>query len=1728
MASEKVAAEPEGRRRALVIGIGQTPDLDQDEHLSHRFPRLDCAPEDVELVGTALRQSSYEVRQLHDPGGFALLGALRKFFESCAPGDTAFLYVSCHGTTIDGRDYLLPFDAQPGAALAGGEGRALFDRTLIAADPDGLLQGLPAGTTAVVCLDTCRTTEPNAAADSTRDTLLTRAEDVYWLHSCSRGERSYADPKEGSWFGRALAKALAPTTQPTTFADLVAHTRATVRKIASDAGVAPPTIERYVPHGRGDNAAGPVLCDGAQEAYRWTTMIEQSALWEYTSGSAATHERVKKRLGAVVEHVVDSLAGAGAHRSDPWADPTYPVRVVDRLEGLVKRACLDGRDLLSPAETAALLAAPVVHEGVVAIALDELRRTVPERMDTDEVPPGGLDGHDQLVRDAARDVCRAHSQVRRTAATLLRRGLKDQALAADHWLRHRFIAEWDLLWEQTGAYATVDRILDLVVTAVVDAAEEPTAVPARETTRVAIDSQLRQVLGHLAVHPSGSPRINDPRKGDEWNTYPPVPGNQWRAPELARLLWSAALLAADPRRMSSVLVDHLGAHEPLDPAEVVAALSADFRYDVTQPRDHAEGSYGLAVRFPCPHPALHVAVEELAARAGTAVSTLHLEWQKQRTAPPALLRGFPEQVTTEQLVPLGERYKQPLERFRLAEDEIRPLLMGTQLYGDRMLSVRELYQNALDACRYRDMRRQYGVTQGRRGPDWQPRITFSQGWDTEGRPYIECTDNGSGMNRAKLTSMFARAGKRYEQDSEFVQERRNWRRAGLTEMPLNSRFGIGVFSYFMLAEEVVVWTNPVDHYGRPTQPQPLRADIQSGSGLLRLSDDPQVSLDGGTRVRLYLGEDEKTPPSLVETLESLLWVADFEVEAVEYARDTPRRVLRQSRWVPGELKATPADPWRDAPAQGSADVWLVQGNGKWLLDGVVIKGGPDTFGRVVNLRERHRPEPSVDRNSLLSYDDRVVLDELLGATPLAAAQWDEVALTWLWELAERAPQLAVKVLDSLRPDVLAVIDPKDTDASQPLCRTTPLAVAGCLPHDKTFRRVHRARSAGGALVSGSYAGELAGKWQASRLAAEYGEPFLPQSYPAPESLDALLFQTTPPRSWERALEVSNLLDIPLGRTLRAWRRYAVVGYGAPAVQDIRSLRELKPHFLASDLSHAYEWMGGRPSYHGPLRPATHAPLLLVASRYRRTLGEMAELLGELRSLQPELPEPPELDDALATLTPTRGESLALVSPDTNPAGEWLPGTVRPVDLISRVTPSLTLDDLIELITLYEPLGFSCPTPPSAPARRHGPLTQAERALLSTAGIRPGQRTVRLREEDLTLAELLRLSYRLRIPPGELADQINSLSDVTAVRSVVPPAVAAQWIPPQSAYTALKSLHPQSPPRLSPWQFIMSIRNEATQARSVHPGPTEPTEIREILGILNDCGLLTPDCAQQTDAIVRELADDDASLSRRLHPSVTGGRLLDDEGVTPAHLMRLSSTERRTVGEVLEDLRADERGLPVRVAQPAPETLHLKATHHDCAALLRRDSFVRELTITGLLDHARSGSTPLSATVECLSQFIPLGAPAVPGDFTGPDADALAGFTPGLLDLVAFEQIRAGGDILDPLQLVRMAGRFGWTIGRTYERYAPFRCLGLDVTVRAPNPEEASLAPDWRDVIILTEQLTGRAPALFATVTADDIALRSEETDLSEDQVRERLGRYARLFSLELPQPIPAPGEVTTP
>lgn len=135
-------------------------------------------------------------------------------------------------------------------------------------------------------------------------------------------------------------------------------------------------------------------------------------------------------------------------------------------------------------------------------------------------------------------------------------------------------------------------------------------------------------------------------------------------------------------------------------------------------------------------------------------------------------------------------------KFTLNQNKIIQLLMGVQLYSDPYTCLRELYQNALDACRcVIPMREHYGEKKT------QCTIEFGVK-DYDGGRYLYCLDNGKGMSRHIIEHFFLNIGSSYYKSKEFYTQ---WAKdkAGFTP---TSQFGIGILSCFMLGTRLEVLT----------------------------------------------------------------------------------------------------------------------------------------------------------------------------------------------------------------------------------------------------------------------------------------------------------------------------------------------------------------------------------------------------------------------------------------------------------------------------------------------------------------------------------------------------------------------------------------------------------------------------------------------------------------------------------------------------------------------------------------------------------------------------------------------------------------------------------------------------------------------------------------------------------------------------------------------------------
>ncbi|XKK36964.1 hypothetical protein HFP72_18615 [Nocardiopsis sp. ARC36] len=662
--------------------------------------------------------------------------------------------------------------------------------------------------------------------------------------------------------------------------------------------------------------------------------------WPERAGRSSVWDRVREGSdpGPFREAAVDaasrlaSLRDAAEERlaDDPWLDPGIPLRFLGRVEELLGEP-ESGHDLdLYPAEAALLVLAPFVFR------IHELNRAA----GLAEVGPGSLE------RVAGADAARtSFEEFAEGYGTLAKRARRHPAHGAGigWWLFHR----WSLRAENVPGEAALRELLDLV--------REP-----GEDLAGALDPvRLGQVFHGLRRGPGvcnpeylGLLRADDRVRGR---------GNQRvREQRLVLVLALAFGTALEASSLPEVVAEHLGVPHAVDLGRLRETVEGA----------HWGGPKGLPVlEAECHHEAVIEALREYVGRADELLHEIHRSVRKSVNQP---VPELPVRLSADGVRP-AEGVFDGWSRFRIDERRARELLTGVQLYKNRDLAVRELYQNALDACRYRRARTEYLDRISAGSYAYEGRIDFTQGVDGDGRRYVDCSDDGVGMGEAELRGVFSHAGARFAEQPDYLMEREKWE---ALDPPVrlypNSRFGIGVLSYFMLADDIRVTTCRMGADGGPGPV--LEASIHGPGHLFRIRRVAERGTAPGTTVRLYLSAEAVGDGdwSCVRALEEVLYIAEFLTTARdgEREREFPAGELRPKASRRGR---EPRAVWEDAP-EGVDVIWC--GNSSaFLVDGLVVQPsirgggfrGSAITGVVVNFSGPYAPRSlSVDRSQVLN------------------------------------------------------------------------------------------------------------------------------------------------------------------------------------------------------------------------------------------------------------------------------------------------------------------------------------------------------------------------------------------------------------------------------------------------------------------------------------------------------------------------------------------------------------------------------------------------------------------------------------------------------------------------------------------------------------------------------------------------------------------------------------------
>ena len=168
--------------------------------------------------------------------------------------------------------------------------------------------------------------------------------------------------------------------------------------------------------------------------------------------------------------------------------------------------------------------------------------------------------------------------------------------------------------------------------------------------------------------------------------------------------------------------------------------------------------------------------------------------------------SWPFQLTNKVEVEIHEQgYTYVPYRFQLDDQCVYELLMGGAIYPNPLFAVRELVQNAVDACKLRDALTSLNESYVKLGLTNRILVRYEEAQDGSGIPSLTVEDTGTGMDRYIIENYFLKIGQSYYRSAEFIRERAQLRRRELDFAPV-SEFGIGFLSCFLLADRVEVET----------------------------------------------------------------------------------------------------------------------------------------------------------------------------------------------------------------------------------------------------------------------------------------------------------------------------------------------------------------------------------------------------------------------------------------------------------------------------------------------------------------------------------------------------------------------------------------------------------------------------------------------------------------------------------------------------------------------------------------------------------------------------------------------------------------------------------------------------------------------------------------------------------------------------------------------------------
>jgi len=336
---------------------------------------------------------------------------------------------------------------------------------------------------------------------------------------------------------------------------------------------------------------------------------------------------------------------------------------------------------------------------------------------------------------------------------------------------------------------------------------------------------------------------------------------------VAILLRLSDILDFDAKRTPSILFSHLYVRNPVSISEWNKHRSVEawsITPDVLQ--FHAK----------CSHPAIEASINafcdlidiELGACNNIVASINKFDRRFSSSAIRLPLRVNRTKIETRKDIDGEPVYLYRQTQFNLSKKQVIDLLMGTKLYGNPEMALRELIQNSIDACLLRQ------ALEDSWGTNYTPRVNIKY-YSLDGQDVLEIEDNGTGMDQHIIDAYYSKVGSSFYKSSEFY-DLKSQARAIFTP---TSRFGIGILSCFMVADTIIVDTRRV--YGPHESSKPLNVTIEGQESIFWIKSGSLPT--PGTTTKLFIRKtenpwDRMNENEFITSVEGIISNPPFEIK----------------------------------------------------------------------------------------------------------------------------------------------------------------------------------------------------------------------------------------------------------------------------------------------------------------------------------------------------------------------------------------------------------------------------------------------------------------------------------------------------------------------------------------------------------------------------------------------------------------------------------------------------------------------------------------------------------------------------------------------------------------------------------------------------------------------------------------------------------------------------------